>query len=674
MNVPLTWLSDYVTLPKSEKILTDKLTMIGHMLDKQKVIQGGAVIDLELRGNRADMFGIIGVARDVSAVFNVPLTLPTISALPKTDPAMPLIHADPSIKHLVKRYIAVHLDVTVGPSPKWLADRLKAYGIDPINNVVDVTNYVMVETSHPMHAFDADKLSSGTLYLRLAKSGEKFETIQQGTTLTLTKEDIAICDARGVQCLTCIGGAATKVTDVTKNIILETAVYDAANCRRTARRHKIATEGGNRHEKHQDPNELPFALARAIEILKDIAKTTSISDISDYYPDPVKPLVLQFNPRSISRLVGISVPDKDVIHILESLGCSVQPTKTHLIVSVPTFRTDIKQEADIVEEIIRIYGYEKIPTQTLSGELPTAGTPPHILFENTIRTILQNLQLNEVITSTLIENSVIATYEQHGKFAPVITLVNAPDPEIATLRPSMLPNLVRYAKRSLGFRQERIAFFELGNVYLQPKSKKYQHKMTLGIIMGGSTPISWNQQSSGLTFFDIKGVVTGLAEALGVAISIHPDSKHPSLADPQATIMTGDSFIGYIGAIQKNILQTEGVTEPLYCAEIDIDLLMHAKKITTQPYVMAPLYPPIVEDMSLTIREDLYIGPIIEALQKAHPLIHSVTLLDVYGNKRMLRITYIDPKRTLTNADITPIREKLKTIAEKHYHAVVNVA
>jgi phenylalanyl-tRNA synthetase beta chain len=672
MNVPLHWLSEYVTLPKSESELTDKLTMVGHMLDKRKEVNGEVVIDLELRGNRADMFGMIGVARDVATIFNTPLTMPKAAVLPKTDPKMPLIKADKSIAGLVKRYIAVSLDVIVKPSPKWLADRLLAYGIDPINNVVDVTNYVMVETSHPMHAFDADKLSGSALHLRLAKSGEKFETIQQGTTLKLHKEDIAICDEKSVQCLTCIGGAHTKVTDNTKRIILETAVYDAANCRRTDRRHKVATEGGGRHEKHQDPHELPYALARAIDILKEIAEGQVTSGVSDYYPHPIKPLVVDFRPETVTRLVGVTISEKEIITILESLDFKVTPSKSHLRVIVPSFRTDIKEEADIVEEVVRIWGYEKIPTETLSGELPKVGTPAHVIFEHHVREILKNLQLNEVITSTLIPNDIVPTYEKNGSFAPVVKLINAPDPNTATLRPSLLPNLVAYAKRGFAFRQERIAFFELGKVYAQPKTKKYEEYATLGIVMGGTTSSSWSTKAQPLTFFDLKGVIIAVGEAIGVSLAIEPGNAHPSLADPVAIIRAGKKIVGHIGTLHPSVRQLVGLNTTLYCAEITLNSLMEAKSQSPQPYVIAPTYPPIVEDLSVTVLPTTQLGALIDGLSNADPLIQSVILLDTYENKRMLRITYADPTRTLTGEDVAPIRKKLIDLAQDTFQVNVN--
>jgi phenylalanyl-tRNA synthetase beta chain len=668
MNVPLTWLSEYVKLPTSEKELTDKLTMIGHMLDKRKIVDGEVVIDLELRGNRADMFGLIGVARDISTVFDTPLTLPKVAKLPKTNPKSPLIKADKAVDGLVKRYIAITLDIVVKPSPEWLAKRLLAYGIEPLNNVVDVTNYVMVETSHPMHAFDADKLHGNSLLLRMAKSGEKFETIAQGTTVKLTTEDIAICDEKGVQCLTCIGGAHTKVTNSTTSILLETAVYDGGNCRRTARRHKISTEGGGRHEKHQDPEELPYTLARAISILEDIAEGKVTSDVSDYYPKPVKPTVIVFDPTTITRLVGITIPNKEIITILKNLQCLVSAKGSKLVVSVPTFRTDIQQEADIVEEVVRIYGYERIPVETLSGQLPTVGTPSHVIFEDHVRDGLITMQLNEVITSTLIANTQVSLYQQIGTFATPIILVNAPDSAMATLRPTLLPNLVDYAKRSLGFRQKRIALFEIGKTYAKEK-KQYKETNTLGLIMHGElSSTSWNKLPRELSLYDLSGVLEGLFKNLGlVSVHIVTGGTHPSMdTQIQGSITIDTTVVGSFGRLHPMIASTLSIPHETFVAELSLSALSAVATRQPQPYVIAPSYPPMIEDITFTAKDDTRVGDIISAIRALDAKIKDVELVDVYEHNRSLRVTYSDPTTSLSALDVRPIHNHImQTLREK---------
>jgi phenylalanyl-tRNA synthetase beta chain len=459
------------------------------------------------------------------------------------------------------------------------------------------------------------------------------------------------------------------VTDTTTTIILETAVYDAASARRTARRHKVMTESGNRHEKHQDPEELGFVLARAVALLEEVANAKVVGNISDYYPNPIKPLTIQFNPATLTRLVGVSLSTKEITKILTSLDCKVTGNTT-LSVVVPTFRTDIKQEADIVEEVIRIYGYEKIPVETLSGELPKVGTPAHVLFADRVRMILQTLQMNEVITSTLIPKKTVEVYQQHGTFTPTITLVNAPDPDCATLRPSLLPNLVEYAKRSLGFRQKRIAFYEIGNVYAQPAKKSYKEKRTLSLIMGGETPSSWQKPARALTFFDLKGIIEAMAEELGITLRAVSDTTHPSLSTPQAQLIADDMIVGSIGQLDPTVAREMGVKQTLICAELFMDELMSVTSDTAQPYNIAPLYPPILEDISLIVPADIQVGELLVAIRGVDSRVTSVTLVDVYEDTRTIHIVYQDPTGNLTSADVTPIRKKILSLAQTQFSAI----
>src|SRR3989344_5706187 len=554
MNVPLNWLSEYVDLPKDVKVLTDKLTMIGHLLDKTKKVDGETVIDLELRGNRADMFGLIGVARDIATAFGKNLKLPPTTPLPKTDPKSPLILAEKSATSLVKRYIAVKLSVKVGPSPKWLADRLTVYGIPSLNNVVDITNYVMVETSHPMHAFDYDKLKGHKLILRRAKSGEKFDTIQQGTTLSLTTEDLAIADQTSVQCLNIIGGFDSRVTDLTKSVILETAVYDSASTRRTARRHKVFTEGGSRHEKLQDPDELPFTLARAAYLLKELASAKIESGVSDYYPNSVSPKIISFNFSEVSRLTGCQVSDSEIKSILENLEFKVVQNK----VTVPTFRTDVEASADLVEEVIRIHGYDKIPSTPLSGQIPEPATYSSYAIQETVRNYLNSLGLDEVITLSMVPNS----WSSNG-----IKLVNPPDTDAATLRSSLHPSLASYAKKLLDYNQPYAAVFEIGKTFHSRKNL-FTETLSLGIAIGGQTEIKhWKTSPRPVEFSDLKGIVDAFPKPLGVSqINVEYDSQ-------------------------------DGVL----WAEINVDELLKEIPPYTNNYSVVSKFTPIIEDINATL-------------------------------------------------------------------------
>lgn len=674
MNIPLHWLAEYVKLPKSVSELTDKLTMIGHMLDKRTEVGNDVVIDLELRGNRSDLFSIIGIAREVSAVWNTPLTLPPTKNLPKIDAKSDLVTVDAA--DLVERFFAFPLTVKVGPSPTWMVKKLAQYGITSINNVVDITNYVMVETGEPMHAYDMDKLTGERLILRRAKKGEQMKALQ-GTTLTFTTEDLVIADEKQPQGTALIGGYDSMITGETTRIVLEAAVYHQANVRRTARRLGVRTDAGNLHEKHLDPNQVPIALARAYQLLAEHAAAVFTGPACDVYIKKRKPVTISVDMQDIPRLTGTQVPEKQAEDYLVRLGFEINKGKSQWTVIAPTFRTDIEQSADVIEEIIRLYGYDQIPVKTLSGQLPEPNTYPMVRLTEQVRDALVALQMNEVITTPIIDNKLAAVYEKHRKFPTMVTLVNAPDEESATLRPSLIPNLVSYARRSVGFRQERLAFFEIGKTYKQGKKPKYTESTALGILIAGQEPRTmWRKEGRLFTVYDLKGAIEGLMENLGIPVRFTRISKHPSM-DPveQGTILTEKGeHLGPYGTLDSTIGQKEGVTIPLFVAEISLDAIEKTQKIDVQPYIIAPQYPPILEDITFVVSAEVAFGDVLSILRRVDKHIASIELIDVYNANHTVRITYADPKKTLTNEIIAPVREKLINVAQEKFGLTVQTS
>ena len=603
MNVPLKWLAEYVKLPKDLKVLTDRLTSVGHMLDKTFVKDGETVIDLELRGNRADMFGLIGVAREVAVVTNTSLKLPPTSTLPKVDKNTSLVNVQPSAKDLVYRYTAVKLAVKVGPSPEWLVKRLASYGITSINNVVDITNYVMVETGEPLHAFDYHRIKGGQLILRRAKKSEKFSTIAQGQVLTLSEEDLVITDQTGPQALTMIGGYNSRVTSETTHIILEGAVYNQANSRRTARRLKVSTDSGTRHEKNLDPNQVPLALSRAIYLLHQLAEGKVESLTSDYYPNPVKPKMLNFENGEVGRLTGLSLPLTSITHILNKLEFATKKTGSKtLAVTVPTFRTDIEASADMVEEVIRIHGYDLIPATPIADATPVPDTYQSFSTTERLRDIATHLGLDEVVTLTMVNQG-------------EIKLVNPPDPDLSYLRNNIYPSLVNYAHRLLNLRQSQVAIFEIGKVFSQ-EGNKYSEHLRLGLAMAGKDIIIHN----------LTGVLQKAAALLGV----------------------------------ENLPVKVGQVARVFWAEIDVDSLMQTLPPLANPYSIISQYPPIIEDVNVTYTGNYQ--ELITKIKKLSNLITNIELVDKYENKLTLRITYHSNSQQLSSSNVAPIRNKLESI------------
>ncbi len=634
MNVPINWLKEYVALPKDTRVLTDKLTMIGHMLDKSSIYEGEKVVDLELRGNRADCYSIYGVAREVSAAFGTKIKPPELIALKKG-----VVKTAINIKtNLVKRVGIVEVkNVVITKSPKWLSEKLMAYGVESINNIVDLTNYVMIETGEPMHAFDADKIGYN-LTIRLAKNGEKMETFQ-GAIITLTKEDLIW--AKGDTVLSVAGAIGEKhnsISDSTKNILVEAANYNRANIRRSVYRHKLFTEAGIRHEKEIDPNMVDIALARFLYLLQKNNWGKFKPVYSDYYPKKVSRWNIKVDLKQINELGGVNINMTQVIAILKSLNFEiVSKTGDTLTVSVPTYRTDVTLPEDIIEEVLRIHGYENIPAKTLSLEIPSNITPDYITQEQKLRNSAVAVGLDEAITLSFVEEkSVDLNLHPEDLGHNAAELVNPPSPDTRYMRQSLLPNILSVGKKIVNERGDALGLFEIGKVYSKYKGK-YIEVRKLGIIY-------WKKENNNLRNF--KGIIE--------AFFAKSNLPKPELIISPKNIRLNDS---YDIVFEKEVIGFGGVINDMYFVEIDLDsVLGKDKKYAVNLW---PKYPPQIEDITFNLPGKTHIGSVMEAIKSVDKSVKKVELRDVYKGSYTFRIWYQDPNKTLTDAEVEQIRNRI---------------
>ncbi|KKU63661.1 MAG: Phenylalanine-tRNA ligase beta subunit [Candidatus Amesbacteria bacterium GW2011_GWA1_47_16] len=660
MIVPLDWLAEYVDLPET-KDLTDRLTMIGHMLDKIKRIGTDTVIDLELRGNRSDMFGLIGVAREVSAAFDRKLKLPPIFPLPGVDPKSPHLEVNASAGKLVHRYTALRLKVRVGPSPGWLIKKLASWEIPSINNVVDITNFVMIETGQPLHSFDFHRISGGKLILRRGQENEEFNTIQQGLTVRLSPEDLVISDNEQAQALTMIGGRFSRVTENTSEILLESAVYDQANSRHSSHRLKIYTHSSVRHEKLLDPGQVRFALERALYLLKDLADAEILSRVSEYYPHPEKPKNLVFDLSQISGLGGIEIKLEKVTDILNRLEFKIGPHKAgKLNISIPTIRTDIVGSADVVEEVLRIHGYDKIPSVPLSGETPALSTYPSYSIQEKVRDLFSSMGVNEIISFPMLHRESLPQYSLHGYYPRHVELENSIDPQINVLRPTLLPNLVESAVKNLHARQPRVALFEIGKTFFNT-GNIYRESLAAGLVISGmDLPPAWNTDPKPMDYFYIKGLIEKLFFGLGLTVIFLPESGHPSLRLAHcAVIMHARTRIGVIGQVEPVLTDNF----PVYYADLDLELILSLPTINPNPYRIISKFQPIIEDINFD--NVVNYSSLENKISSLSPLIQKIEAVDKYQHRLTLRLTFHSDQIQLSSADIRPIRSKLEKLRNK---------
>lgn len=660
MIYPLSWLSEYAKLPVSTDLLTGRLTMIGHLLDKKKNDGGEEIIDLELRGNRPDLLGIYGMAREISAAFSTSLAPLKVTPLPAVDLKNDLVVIkDPD---LVERFQAITLKVKVKSSPSWLKLRLSYFGVPAVNNVVDITNYVMLETGEPMHAYDLNRLTGKRLILRRARSGELLTTLQ-GTVVKLESEDLVISDLKKPQGLTMIGSQDSGTNFETSEILLEAAVYKYANVRHTGRRLGIHTEAGTRHEKILDPNNVELALERALFLLTELASAQPTSKTFDFYPNNKPPTRILISTTDVEKLFGVNVSANEIANILKRLGCEIDNQKGEtLSVLTPTFRTDLEQTADLVEEVARISGYEKIPTRNFSQLLTTQQTYPGVIFEDKLRDSLVNLGFKETITLSFLPNSDVSTFSLGGQYPEQIKIINPPDPEIATLRPSLIPTLVRTAQKAANFKQQNLNYFELGKVFFKNRKKENVEQNRVALIK----PI---MRGSQLSYSNAIGYLKAFLDDLGIDFSLVKTSDIPSFEAEVVTeiLNSNKKSIGFAGLLNSEIRDSLKLTSDFLICELNIEQLMLSVNKSSKPYFLYPPYPGLYEDITLEVGKDSELGKFKDEAQKISPLIKEIKLIDTFGKTRTFRITYQDPKKSVASTEIKPLRDKIIKLAEGKY-------
>jgi len=475
MKVPLTWLKDYVSTGSSPAEIAAAFTQIGLMLDKP--LDGSGVLDLEHRMDRSDWLSIVGCARDLAAFLNTPLKAPSLYNKAGKKPASSdIIKIKVETPHVRRFKTVVIRGVKVGRSPKWLRDRLTEYGIDEVNNIVDITNFCMVELGQPMHAQDIAKLKGQDITLRQAKKGEGITTLL-GTDIKLDEKTFILSSGGKPTVIGgIVGGFETGVTKETKDIVLDAGNYDQSVIRRTSRRLKIINETVSRYDKFLDPRLCELAIRRAAKLILEIAGGTYYTNV-DYYPKPVKPQSLVLRYSRLALLSGMQIAPKEAKRILKQLGYSVvAESSKSLEVEIPYFRTDVEVEDDLVADILRIGNYESIPDFELSTPVPHLITPKIYLFEDRLRNMLVAQGAHEHITSSLVKSD--------GQKSQV-KLANSLSEDQNALRSSLLPALKKVLKVYPKHKLVAPLLFEIGKVFRMSGKDEYQELRQLSVVSIG---------------------------------------------------------------------------------------------------------------------------------------------------------------------------------------------
>lgn len=617
------------------------------------------ILDVEITPNRGDLLSHLGLAREISALVGQPLRLPSQAT---TVGAPVLQGSDVRISALRECpfYSARRIEnVTVGPSPNWLRARLESMGLRSINNVVDVTNFVMLEIGQPLHAFDADKLN-GRINVRFATENEKFLALD-GRTYSLGQENLVIADdARAVGIAGVMGGEDTGVTKTTRNLILESAYFLPGSVRRTARTLSLSSDSSYRFERGVDPGTILAASQRATELISELAGGNPAPAVATAGALPPVPPNVTLRYGQCTRLIGLPIPSERIKAILEGFGLEeVSTSERETLWRVPTYRSDLRREPDLIEEVVRVFGIERVPVRDRSRFTPESEADRTYDLESGLRQRLTARGLSEARTSALIPR-------RRGLFdAGALELRNPLSEDHVALRPTLLAGLLDILARNVRVGAASIRFFELGHIF---STHDATEKTSLGLVFSGNAKSSahWRDATRQLDFFDLKSVV----ETIGIEDLSFRRSERPGLS-LCADVLSGPAIIGFLGQLATAQAEAAGAASPVFLAEIEIgeNVLAGSESLAFREIEK---FPAIRRDVAMIVPEDLTHSEIMAVLEGARePLLATIELFDLFSGKGTAglgegkkslayTLTYRDKTRTLTNDEISVVHAKIR--------------
>ncbi len=650
------------------------------------------VLELEITPNRPDCLSMSGVAREVAAVLGTTYELPGGAPAEAGEPADALAMVEIEDATLCPRYTARLIrGVRIGPSPDWLAERVTAAGARSINNVVDITNFVMFEMGQPLHAFDASTLATtdgrAHIIVRTAREGEKLTTLD-GMERPLASDTLLICDPDGPVALAGVmGGEHTEVSEKTVDILLESAAFHPASVSRTSRSLSLISEASTRFERGVDPNGCVAAADRAAQLMADLCDGTVAPGVIDVYPTPVEPVRLTLRLATIAKVLGVEIAPDEAAGILERLGMTVENAAAVLEVSVPTYRPDITREIDLVEEVLRVWGMERVASTLPGGRQRIGGLDSSQRWRERIGAAMRACGLNETMTYAFGD---AADIERLGmEFAPGEALVELLDPmstEQSVLRRTLLPGLLR----SVSYNQRRgvrdIHLYEMGTAFVTGEGRKMpkERKMLCGVLAGRWYPAAWHDAEGAgrhgangssdalrgpeINFFDGKGVIEALVVEVGASRFKVRDADIAWLQPGRrAEVLLGGDVVGWLGEVHPRVLGAFDADPSVVAFELAVDALVRAAT-PVRPYVDVPRYPAVEFDVALVVEEAVTVERVLDAVRSAGgKLLDDVRLFDVYrgtgvaeGRKSLaFALTYRAPDRTLTDEEVRPQHERL---------------
>ena len=666
MKVLLSWIREFVDVPESAEEIGRLLSVRGLALEGLEPLGDDVVMDFDVTANRPDCLSMIGIAREIATAYNRPMrsegdgfshrhgsaTAKAVALRTSTDGIPVTIEAP----ELCQRYVGAVADVTVGPSPQWLQDRLTACGIRAISNVVDITNYVLLELGQPMHAFDLAKLGGGAIVVRQAKPGESIKTLD-GKMRSLKPEMLVIADASKAQAIGGVmGGADSEVSAGTTRIVFEAAYFKPSSVRATSKALGLKTDASTRFERGMDVTAPVRAMARACQLLEQIGAGKASGMIQDVYPAPQPAGSLVLERARVPGLLGMDVPDANVVRILGSLGFGVAAAGSGWTVTTPAWRVDIKHQVDLIEEVGRHHGFEHLPSTFPGVQQAPASSDPRIARDRRIRTALLGMGYSEAITFAFIEAAVAEPFLQ-GE-APV-ALANPLSEKFAVMRPSLLPGLIDAVSHNRRHGRREVQLFEIGTRF----SPRGETRGAGFAWTGLATADHWSVARRDVDFFDMKGVVEHLAAVSLVTLTFEEADVPYLVKGRSATIAANGQTIGVFGLLDAGVGERRDLPsgDEVYVGEINLDALTAAAPADTLRATPLPRYPWVVRDISILLEDSLSAETVRGTIRSAAPVtLRDVREFDRYQGKGIpdgkvslsFRLTFQSPERTLTDEEV----------------------
>ena len=641
------------------------------------------VYDLEVTPNRPDLNSVIGIAREIAAVTGNPLKLPELKIAPAPAPALVQVRLeDPAV---CPRYTArVIQGVKVGPSPDWLRVTLEKVGIRSISNVVDVTNYVMLETGQPLHAFDYHLIAPGasgqpTIVVRRAAAGEKFQTLDNQER-TLTPEMLLIADAqKGIALAGVMGGANTEINAQTVDVLLESAYFSPTNIRRTSKLLGLRSESSYRFERGADVGLCDWASQRAAQLILETAGGQLATGVVDVYPQPGQPkeITLQF-AKSLD-LLGIGIAHSDQVASLTKLGLTVtRQAPGACTFAVPSWRVDLKREVDLIEEVGRLYGVDKIPSTPPRGALGTNAFDSIYDQIGEVRRLLTGLGLHEAQGQTLISDTAARLAAPQ-----VLALENPLSSDMNVLRPSLLPGLLDSLRINVSRKNADVALFEIGRVFTTVNGTPKEERRVALALTGRRLPPFWSGAERDAKFdnYDLKGLAEDLLEQFGVRGVVYTTNPASTslLLESAAITLGGKLPLGELGQLLPALAKKYDLRDAVYLAEFNLDLLL-ARRNATKAYKALPAFPTIRRDVALLVPEAITHQAVLNTVKQTKPAnLETIDLFDVFrgnhvpaGQKSLAyAFTYRAADKTLTDAEVNAAHEKLVAAFKTQLQATI---